>query len=251
MLDNWYCSSAAQETIYSPSKKRHHKTFWQARSSPLYTNIVRDSDAGFLRQSFMYVNDTRIRWRTFQYCQSTTQGTQMSICTANQLRKRLKCLFAGDSNSFLPQYSFQEEKYEYTLEQCPDNPPITRSHSDISWLLFLSCACHLRAAVLSSLVSHAIDVQLQKCSASEKRGLPYMTSTDFFYPLLPLSLSQISWFCSFCLIFGDPPPIHPLRTSYMEAPLVKWQMMWSKGCTQLYSVLRGREREIFYIRSYS
>ena len=34
----------------------------------------------------------------------------------------------------------------------------------------------------------------------------------------PLSLSQISWFCSFCLLLGDPPPPNPLRTSYMEAP---------------------------------
>ena len=43
------------------------------------------------------------------------------------------------------------------------------------------------------------------------RGLPYMTSakfSDFFTPS-PLSLSQISWFCSFCLLFGEAsPPTH-------------------------------------------
>ena len=37
--------------------------------------------------------------------------------------------------------------------------------------------------------------------------MPYMTSAiflDFLTPSSPLSLSQISWFCSFCLLFGDP-----------------------------------------------
>ena len=40
-------------------------------------------------------------------------------------------------------------------------------------------------------------------------GLPYMTSATFSEFLTPsLSLSQISW-CSFCLLFGyPPPPIH-------------------------------------------
>ena len=44
------------------------------------------------------------------------------------------------------------------------------------------------------------------------RGLPYVTSakfSDFFYPLPQLLLSQISWFCSFHLLFGDnPSPTH-------------------------------------------
>ena len=41
-----------------------------------------------------------------------------------------------------------------------------------------------------------------------------------FYPLPPVSLSQISWYCSFRLLFEDPPPpSHPLQTSCMEAPL--------------------------------
>ena len=73
------------------------------------------------------------------------------------------------------------------------------------------------------------------------RGLPYMTSTKFSDclppPPPPLSLSQISWFCSFCLLSGDsprPPPItldviygSPLKSNIVRAPLTDWQSVWS------------------------
>ena len=74
----------------------------------------------------------------------------------------------------------------------------------------------------------------------ERRGLPYMTSANFFRffdPLPPLSLSQISWFCSFCLLYGAPPP-HSLRTSYMEAPKPENQELscdtWTSSTMNLY-----------------
>ena len=43
------------------------------------------------------------------------------------------------------------------------------------------------------------------------RGLSWMTSEFFFFDFLtpsptPLSHTKISWFCSFCLLFGNPPP---------------------------------------------
>ena len=43
---------------------------------------------------------------------------------------------------------------------------------------------------------------------SSLRGLPYMMSANclYFWTPPPLSLSQISWLCSFCLLFGNPPP---------------------------------------------
>ena len=47
--------------------------------------------------------------------------------------------------------------------------------------------------------------------------------SDFLPPPLVTvtNLSCHSRFCSFCLLFGDPPlPPTALRTSYMEAPLV-------------------------------
>ena len=44
------------------------------------------------------------------------------------------------------------------------------------------------------------------------RGLPYITSANFSDFLTPLSLSQISWFCSFNLLLGTPhPPTHCRR----------------------------------------
>ena len=49
----------------------------------------------------------------------------------------------------------------------------------------------------------------------------HMRRPQFFLicgPPPPLSRTEISWFCSFRLLFGDPLPL-PVRTSYMEAPL--------------------------------
>ena len=65
------------------------------------------------------------------------------------------------------------------------------------------------------------------CIVLPVRGLPYMTSEFFFY--FPLSPSQISWSCSFCLLFLGP-PTHPLRTSYMEAPSerARWRSGWGE-----------------------
>ena len=53
-----------------------------------------------------------------------------------------------------------------------------------------------------------------RCLRKLPWGLPCMMSAKKKFPL---SLSQISGFYSFRLLFGDPLP-HQLRTSYMEAP---------------------------------
>ena len=55
------------------------------------------------------------------------------------------------------------------------------------------------------------------------RGLPYMTSAKFSDLLtpLPLSLSQISWFWSSRLLFGDPPPTHCERHMW-KPPKYEW-----------------------------
>ena len=53
----------------------------------------------------------------------------------------------------------------------------------------------------------------ESCQSWEEQMLPHGASIydvrkifGFFDPLLPLSLSQISWFCSFCMFIGDPLP---------------------------------------------
>ena len=53
-------------------------------------------------------------------------------------------------------------------------------------------------------------------------GLPYMTPakfSDLFTPL-PSSLSQISRFCSFRLLFGDPPPSTHCGCHIWKPPLM-------------------------------
>ena len=56
-------------------------------------------------------------------------------------------------------------------------------------------------------------------------------------PPPPLSCTEISWFCSFCLLFGTPPPPW-VRTSYVEAPQgnsIEWlnAEMYQDRITQL------------------
>ena len=56
-----------------------------------------------------------------------------------------------------------------------------------------------------------------------------------FCPLPPLSLSQISWFCSFRLLFGDPPPPTHCRRHVWKPPNLvthnthlsfSWKELW-------------------------
>ena len=68
--------------------------------------------------------------------------------------------------------------------------------------------------------------------------------SDFFYPLPTLSLSQISWFCSFRLLFGDPlPPAtaeiiygSPLTSETKFAQFLsarrQWQVFQNGGATR-------------------
>ena len=77
-------------------------------------------------------------------------------------------------------------------------------------------------------------------------GLPYMMSakfSDFLPP--PWSLSQISWFCSFSLVFGDPiPPTHCGR-HILKPPKVNYVLT---GLPNLSNAVCPRTTTIIFFR---
>ena len=67
------------------------------------------------------------------------------------------------------------------------------------------------------------------------RGLPYMETTKkfgFVDPLPPFHCHKSAEFIPFVCFMGTPLP-HPLRASYMEAPLAKRGLgIWMRGSSR-------------------
>ena len=71
------------------------------------------------------------------------------------------------------------------------------------------------------------------------RGLQYLTSAKFsdFLTPSPLSMSQISWFCSFRLLFGEPPP-PPHRRRHIWKPPKREIVLGMVGSQSIHYTLR-------------
>ena len=90
-----------------------------------------------------------------------------------------------------------------------------------------NCAGNVRACAVSlslprvSSLPHMYEWSVIRSSPvhppmTTRRGHPYMTSANFFYPLPPCQYHKSVDFVSFVCFWGSPSP-QPLRTSYMEA----------------------------------